>query len=114
MLKEERKKNKLLKEENDQLLNDIIKIKTNIKSHIPCIPQNKSYPFPSLEELSKHILNFINSDTVKFFNRLQNKNSYPIDVIICYFKEIFEKVNELIVKHFSNVNEILFNMFKNN
>ena len=47
-LKEERKINNLLKSENEKLFQDIITIKSNIKSLIPSMSQNKKYPFPTL------------------------------------------------------------------
>ena len=112
-LKEERKKNKILKEENEQLLKDIITIKTNIKSLIPCLPQNRLHPFPSLEELTNHILNFIKIDSTKFYNRLKKIKLFSIEIIIIYYKEIFKKCQEIIDNHFSSIDTILNNKFKN-
>ena len=112
-LKEEKEKNKSLKEENEQLLKDIIIIKTNIKSLIPCLPQNRLYPFPSLEELVIHIQNFINNICVKFYNRLLKKNQFPFEVIIIHFKSILTKCQELINNHFSSVDTVLNSKFQN-
>lgn len=112
-LKEERKKNKILKEKNEQLIKDIITVKTKIKSLIPCLSQNRFYPFPTLEELIIEIENFINNDSVKLYNRLQKRNNFSIELIIIHFKTILKKCHDLISNHFSNVNIVLNEKFKN-
>ena len=112
-LKEEKEKNKILKEQNENLLKDIITIKNNIKSLIPSLPQSRLYPFPPLDELIAHIINFINIDSYKLYKHLHYKNQFPTEIIIIHFKEIFNKSQELIINHFSNVDNILNNKFKN-
>ena len=112
-LKEEKEKNKILKEQNENLLKDIITIKNNIKSLIPSLPQSRLYPFPPLDELIAHIINFINIDSYKLYKHLHYKNQFPTEIIIIHFKEIFKKSQELIINHFSNVDNILNNKFKN-
>lgn len=112
-LKEEKEKNKSLKEENEQLLKDIITIKTKIKSLIPCLPQNRLYPFPSLEELVIYIKDFINNICVKFYNRLLKKNQFPFEVIIIHFKSILTKCQDLINSHFACVDTVLNSKFQN-
>ena len=71
-LKEEKQNNKNLKATNNQLLQDIIILKNNIKSLIPCFPKNWLYPFPPFDELIAHILNFINVDSYKLYLHLLN------------------------------------------
>ena len=110
-LKEERKKNKIIKTENERLYQDVITIKTNIKSLIPSLAQNKNYPFPSMEELIEEIKNYLNISTVKYFQRLQSRK-FPLDIIILHFRYILQKSQELLHNHFSNVDFILNKKFK--
>ena len=110
-LKEERKTNKILKTENERLFQDIITIKTNIKSLIPSMAQNKKYPFPSIEQLIEEIKTFLSLDSVKYYQRLQNRQ-FPLDIIILHFKYILQKSQELLNGHFSNVDFILNKKFK--
>ena len=110
-LKEERKINNKLKSENEKLLQDIITIKTNIKSLIPSISQNKKYPFPFLDKLIKEIKNYLNIDSVKYYQKLQNRQ-FPIDIIILHFKYILQKTQDLLNSHFTNVDFILNKKFK--
>jgi len=110
-LKEERKTNKILKAENERLFQDIITIKTNIKSFIPSMAQNKKYPFPSIEQLIEEIKTFLSLDSVKYYQRLQNRQ-FPLDIIILHFKYILQKSQELLNGHFSNVDFILNKKFK--
>ena len=112
-LKEERKKHKILKEQNDQLLKDIITIKTNIRSLIPCLPQNKLYPFPSFDDLIFQINSFINNDSVKLYNRLLKGNQFNTEMIVMHFKYILLNCKELISNHFSGVEKILEEKFEN-
>ena len=112
-LKEERKKHKILKEQNDQLLKDIITIKTNIRSLIPCLPQNKLYPFPSFDDLISQINSFINNDSVKLYNRLLKGNQFNTEMIVMHFKYILLNCKELISNHFSGVEKILEEKFEN-
>ena len=112
-LKDEKVKNKIIREENEQLIKDIITVKNNIKSHISCLPQNRLYPFPPFDELIAHIINFINIDSFKLYDHFYNKNQFPIEITILYFNEIFNKCHELILIHFSSVENILNNKFKN-
>ena len=99
-LKEERKKNTQLKEQNDQLLSEIITVNHEIKSLIPILPQNRLYPFPSLEELIDDILNFINIDSLKFYQKLHKRSQFPLEIIILHFKNIFQKCEEVINNNF--------------
>ena len=110
-IKEEKKINKILKTENERLFKDIITIKTNIKSLIPSISQNKKYPFPSLEILIDEIKTYINIDSVKYYQRLQNRQ-FPLDIIILHFRCILHKSQEYIHSHFSNAELILNKKFK--
>ena len=110
-IKEEKKINKILKTENERLFKDIITIKTNIKSLIPSISQNKKYPFPSLEILIEEIKTYINIDSVKYYQRLQNRQ-FPLDIIILHFRCILHKSQEYIHNHFSNAELILNKKFK--
>ena len=110
-LKEERKKNKILKTENEKLFQDVITIKTNIKSLIPSLAQNKKYPFPSLESLIEEIRNYLHIDSVKYFQKLQNRQ-FSLDIIIWHFRYILQKSQELLLSHFSNVDFILNKKFK--
>lgn len=112
-IKEERIKNKILKDENDKILKDIIIVKNNIKSLIPCLPQNRLYPFPPFDELIAHVLNFINIDSLKLYTRLQNKNNFSIELILKHFQDIFSKCQNMVISHFSNVDLILNVKFKN-
>lgn len=112
-LKEEKQNNKNLKATNNQLLQDIIILKNNIKSLIPCFPKNWLYPFPPFDELIAHILNFINVDSYKLYLHLLNKNQFPKEIILIHFKEIFIGCYELILNHFSNVENILIQKFEN-
>ena len=97
----------------EHLLKDIITVKNNIKSHIPCLSKNRLHPFPSFDELIAHIINFINIDTFKLYAHFQNNNQISIEIIILYFKEFLTKCHEIIVNHFSEVKNILNNKFKN-
>ena len=110
-LKEERKINTILKTENEKLYQDIITIKTNIKSLIPSMAQNKKNPFPTLEQLVEEIKTYISIDSVKYYQRLQNRQ-FPLDIIILHFKYILQKTQELLHSHFSNVDFILNKKFK--
>ena len=110
-LKEERKINKILKTENEKLFQDIITIKTNIKSLIPAMSQSKKFPFPSLEMLIEEIKTYISIDAVKYYQRLQNRQ-FPLDIIILHFRYIFQKSQDLLQSHFSNVDFILNKKFK--
>ena len=110
-LKEERKINTILKTENEKLYQDIITIKTNIKSLIPSMAQNKKNPFPTLEQLVEEIKTYIAIDSVKYYQRLQNRQ-FPLDIIILHFKYILQKTQELLHSHFSNVDFILNKKFK--
>ena len=112
-IKEERMKNQVLKDENDQILKDIITVKNNIKSLIPCLPQNRLYPFPPFDEIIAHILNFLNIDSLKLYTRLQNKNNFSTEIILKHFHEIFTKSQNMVISHFSNVDIILNSKFKN-
>lgn len=111
IIKEEKKKNKLLKSENERLIKDIITIKTNIKSLIPSMPQNKKHPFPSLEALIEEIKTYLNIDSVKYYQRLQNRQ-FPLDIIILHFRCILHKCQEYLQNHFSNIDFILNKKFK--
>jgi hypothetical protein len=110
-LKEERKINNLLKSENEKLFQDIITIKSNIKSLIPSMSQNKKYPFPTLEQLIEEIKTYLTIDSVKYYQRLQNRQ-FPLDITILHFKYILQKSQELLHTHFSNVDFILNKKFK--
>ena len=110
-IKEERKINKILKTENERLYQDIITIQKNIKSLIPSISQNKIYPFPSLEKLIEEIKTYLNIDSVKYYQRLQNRQ-FPSDIVILHFRYILQKSQELLHSHFSNVDFILNKKFK--
>jgi hypothetical protein len=110
-LKEERKINNILKSENEKLYQDIITIKSNIKSLIPSIAHNKIFPFPTIEQLIEEIKTYISIDSVKYFQRLQNRQ-FPLDIIILHFKCILQKTQELLDTHFSNVDFILSKKFK--
>ena len=110
-LKEEKKINKILKSENEKLFQDIITIKTNIKSLIPTMSQNKKYPFPSLEMLIEEIKNYISIDSVKYYQRLQNRQ-FPLDIIILHFRYIFQKSQDILQSHFLKVDFILNKKFK--
>ena len=110
-VKEERKINKILKTENEKLYQDIITVKTNIKSLLPSMAQNKKYPFPKLEKIIEEINTFLSIDSVKYYQRLQNRQ-FPLDIIILHFKYILEKSQELLFNHFSNVDLILNEKFK--
>ena len=110
-LKEEKKTNKILKTENEKLYQDIITIKTNIKSLIPSISQNKKNPFPSLEILIEEIKTYLNTDSIKFYQKLQNRK-FPSEIIIIHFKYILQKSQELLNNHFSSVDFILNKRFK--
>ena len=110
-LKEERKINKILKSENERLFQDVITLKTSIKSLIPSMTQNKKYPFPSFEQLSEEIKTYLSFDSVKYYQRLQNRQ-FPLDIIILHFKYILQKSQELLHGHFSNVDFILNKKFK--
>ena len=110
-IKEERKINKILKSENEKLFKDIITIKINIKSLIPTMSQNKKFPFPSMEILIEEIKSYISIDSVKYFQRLQNRQ-FPLDIIILHFRYIFQKSLDFLQCHFSNVDFILNKKFK--
>ena len=110
-LKEEKEKNKILKSENERLFQDIINIKSNIKSLIPSISQSKIYPFPSFEKLIEEIKNYLNINSVKYYQRLVNRK-FPLDIIIIHFKYILQKSQDIINSHFSNVDFILNKKFK--
>ena len=110
-LKEERKKNIQLKERNEQLLSEIITINNEIKSLIPILPQNRLYPFPSLEELIDDILNFINIDSLKFYQKLHKRSQFPLEIIILHFKNIFQKCGEVINNNFFPTESLLKQRF---
>ena len=110
-LKEEKIINKILKEENERLFQDIIKVKTNIKSLIPSMPQNKKYPFPPLEKLIEEIKTYLNVDSVKYYQRLQNRQ-FPLDITILHYRYILQKTQELLNSHFASVDFILNKKFK--
>ena len=112
-LKEQKEKNKKLKEQNDQLLKDIITIKSNIRSLIPCLPENKLYPFPSLEDLISEIQTFINYDTNKLYIRLKKDNQFTIEKIVLHFKCILQHCQKVVVNHFSVLEKVLDDKFKN-
>ena len=111
IIKEERKINKILKTDNDKLYQDIIILKKNIQSLIPSISQDKIFPFPTLETLVEEIKTFLNIDSVKYYQRLQNRQ-FPSDIIILHFRYILQKSQELLHSHFSNVDFILNKKFK--
>ena len=111
-LKEERKKNKELKAENDKIIEDIISVRTNIKSLIPSLPQNKQFPFPTFENLIEQIRFYLNLEALKYYQRLQLKNQFPLDIILLHFKFILQKSQELIQSHFSNIDFLLNKKFK--
>ena len=110
-IKEEKKLNKILKSENERLFKDIITIKTNIKSLIPSISQNKKYPFPSSDVLIEEIQTYLNLDSIKYYQRLQNRQ-FPLDSIILHFRSILYKSQEYLHNHFSNVDFMLNKKFK--
>ena len=73
--------------------------------------QNKKYPFPTLEQLIEEIKTYLTIDSVKYYQRLQNRQ-FPLDITILHFKYIMQKSQELLHTHFSNVDFILNKKFK--
>lgn len=113
-LKEERANNTQLKAKNQELLNEIILLKTNIRSLIPTINNNdnKNEKFPSFEELLEEIKTFLDIDSLKFYQKFMKNQSNP-ELIIFYYENIFKKCNDIILSHFNPVQTIFKNKFKN-
>ena len=66
-LKQEKSKNLQLKNQNNELYNDILTLKSNVQSHILINEKEKGNSFPNFENLKHNINNFLEIDCLNFF-----------------------------------------------
>ena len=66
-LKQEKMKNLSLKKQNNELYNEILILKSNIRSQISFYQKTKGNSFPSFETLKNKINNFLKIDCFNFF-----------------------------------------------
>ena len=66
-LKQEKNKNIQLKKQNNELYNEILILKSNIRSQISIHQKSKGNNFPSFETLKNNINNFLNINCLNFF-----------------------------------------------
>ena len=110
-LKEEKSKNLQLKNQNNELYNDILTLKSNIQSHILINEKEKGNSFPNFENLKDNINNFLEIDCLNFFKNYLYQY-FNVKGIEFFYKEVFKNCDYTIKNHFTKLNKILDLKFK--
>ena len=110
-LKQEKNKNIQLKKQNNELYNEILILKSNIRSQISIHQKSKGNNFPSFETLKNNINNFLNINCLNFFKNYLYEE-YQIEGVVYFFKEIFKKCENKVKNHFISLEEKIEKKFK--
>ena len=110
-LKQEKSKNLQLKNQNNELYNDILTLKSNVQSHILINEKEKGNSFPNFENLKHNINNFLEIDCLNFFKNYLYQY-FNIKGIEFFYKEVFKNCDYTIKNHFTKLNKILDLKFK--
>jgi hypothetical protein len=110
-LKQEKNKNIQLKKQNNELYNEILILKSNIRSQISIHQKSKGNNFPSFETLKNNINNFLNINCLNFFKNYLYEE-YEIEGVVYFFKEIFKKCENKVKNHFISLEEKIEKKFK--
>ena len=110
-LKQEKNKNITLKKQNNELYNEILILKSNIRSQISIHQKSKGNSFPSFETLKNNINNFLNINCLNFFKNYLYEE-YEIEGVEYFFKEIFKNCENKVKNHFISLEEKIEKKFK--
>jgi hypothetical protein len=110
-LKQEKNKNISLKKENNELYNEILILKSNIRSHISVHQKSKGNSFPSFETLKNNIIHFLEIDCLNFFKKYLY-DEFEIEGVEFFYKEVFKFCENILKNHFMKIEEKLDLKFK--
>ncbi len=110
-LKQEKMKNLSLKKQNNELYNEILILKSNIRSQISFYQKTKGNSFPSFETLKNKINNFLKIDCFNFFKDYLFEE-YEIEGVEIFYREVFKNCEKILKEHFILIEEKLDLKFK--
>ena len=110
-LKQEKMKNLSLKKQNNELYNEILILKSNIRSQISFFQKTKGNSFPSFETLKNKINNFLKIDCFNFFKDYLFEE-YEIEGVEIFYREVFKNCEKILKEHFILIEEKLDLKFK--
>ena len=110
-LKREKNKNIALKKQNNELYNEILILKSNIRSHISIHQKVKGDSFPSFDILKNNINHFLKIDCLNFF-KTYLYDEFSIGGVEFFYREIFKNCENIIKNHFLKIEEQLDAKFK--
>ena len=110
-LKQEKNKNIPLKKQNNELYNEILILKSNIRSHISIHQKSKGNSFPSFDTLKSNINNFLQIDCLNFFKNYLYEE-FEIEGVEFFYREIFKNCENIVKNHFISLEEKLDKKFK--
>jgi hypothetical protein len=110
-LKQEKSKNLQLKNQNNELYNDILTLKSNVQSHILINEKEKGNSFPNFENLKHNINNFLEIDCLNFFKKYLY-DEFEIEGVEFFYKEVFKFCENILKNHFMKIEEKLDLKFK--
>ena len=110
-LKQEKMKNLSLKKQNNELYNEILILKSNIRSQISFYQKTKGNYFPSFETLKNKINNFLKIDCFNFFKDYLFEE-YEIEGVEIFYREVFKNCEKILKEHFILIEEKLDLKFK--
>ena len=110
-LKQEKMKNLSLKKQNNELYNEILILKSNIRSQISFFQKTKGNSFPSFEILKNKINNFLKIDCFNFFKDYLFEE-YEIEGVEIFYREVFKNCEKILKEHFILIEEKLDLKFK--
>ena len=110
-LKLEKNKNITLKKQNNELYNEILILKSNIRSHISIHQKSKGNSFPSFDTLKSNINNFLQIDCFNFFKKYLF-DEFEIEGVEFFYREIFKNCENILKNHFIKIEEKLDSKFK--
>ena len=110
-LKQEKIKNLSLKKQNNELYNEILILKSNIRSQILLNQKKKGHSFPSFETLKNNINNFLKIDCLNFFKDYLFEE-FEIEGVEFFYREVFKNCENILKEHFILIEEKLDLKFK--
>jgi hypothetical protein len=110
-LKQKKMKNLSLKKQNNELYNEILILKSNIRSQISFFQKTKGNYFPSFETLKNKINNFLKIDCFNFFKDYLFEE-YEIEGVEIFYREVFKNCEKILKEHFILIEEKLDLKFK--
>ena len=109
-LKREKNKNIALKKQNNELYNEILILKSNIRSHISIHQKVKGDSFPSFDVLKNNINHFLQIDCLNFFKKYLY-DEFEIEGVEFFYREVFKYCGNIIKNHFIKIEETLDSKF---